>query len=123
MESDDLRTPLRRQLSAAVQEHHRPAVSALRSALAALDNAEAVRPGEDFQPEVSQHIAGGVAGVGAAEVERRVLDVESQRALVRAEIESSLTAAMTYQQHGQRTRAAELRMGADVLAAVLNSTT
>jgi hypothetical protein len=64
-----------------------------------------------------------MAGVGAAEVERRVLDVESQRALVRAEIESSLTAAMTYQQHGQRTRAAELRMGADVLAAVLNSTT
>jgi uncharacterized protein len=123
MESDDLRTPLRRQLSAAVREHHRPAVSALRSALAALDNAEAVRPGEDFQPEVSQHIAGGVAGVGAAEVERRVLDVESQRALVRAEIESSLVAAMTYQQHGQRTRAAELRMGADVLAAVLNSTT
>jgi uncharacterized protein len=123
MESDDLRTPLRRQLSAAVREHHRPALSALRSALAALDNAEAVRPGEDFQPEVSQHIAGGVAGVGAAEVERRVLDVESQRALVRAEIESSLTAAMTYQQHGQRTRAAELRMGADVLAAVLNSTT
>jgi hypothetical protein len=98
-------------------------VSALRNALAALDNAEAVRPGEDFQPEVSQPIAGGVAGVGAAEVERRVLDVESQRALVRAEIESSLAAAMTYQQHGQRTRAAELRMGADVLAAVLNSTT
>jgi regulator of protease activity HflC (stomatin/prohibitin superfamily) len=123
MESDDLRTPLRRQLSAAVREHDRPAVSALRSALAALDNAEAVRPGEDLQPEVSQHIAGGMAGVGAAEVERRVLDVESQRALVRAEIESSLTAAMTYQQHGQRTRAAELRMGADVLAAVLNSTT
>ncbi|MCE3275997.1 MAG: yqey-like family protein [Propionibacteriaceae bacterium] len=123
MESDDLRTPLRRQLSAAVREHDRPAVSALRNALAALDNAEAVRPGEDFQPEVSQHIAGGVAGVGAAEVERRVLDVESQRALVRAEIESSLTAAMTYQQHGRRTRAAELRMGADVLAAVLNSTT
>ena len=123
MESDDLRTHLRRQLSAAVREDDRPAVSALRSALAALDNAEAVRPGEDFQPEVSQHVAGGVAGVGAAEVERRVLDVESQRALVRAEIESSLTAAMTYQQHGQRTRAAELRMGADVLAAALNSTT
>ena len=123
MESDDLRTPLRRQLSAAVREHDRPAVSALRSALAVLDNAEAVRPGADFQPEVSQHVAGGVAGVGAAEVELRVLDVESQRALVRAEIESSLTAATTYQQHGQSTRAAALRMGADVLAAVLNSTT
>jgi hypothetical protein len=64
-----------------------------------------------------------VAGVGAAEVERRVLDVESQRAVVRAEIESSLTAATTYEQHGLSPRAAELRMGADVLAAVLSSIT
>jgi hypothetical protein len=63
MESDDLRIPLRLQLSAAVREHDRPAVSALRSALAALDNAEAVRPGEDFQPEVNQYVAGGVVGV------------------------------------------------------------
>ena len=123
MESDDLRTHLRRQLSTAVREQDRPAVSALRSALAALDNAEAVQPGEGFQPEVSQHVAGGVAGLGAAEVERQVLDAESQRAIVKAEIESRLTAAMTYEQHGQSARAAELRLGADVLAAVLDSTT
>jgi hypothetical protein len=64
-----------------------------------------------------------VAGLGAAEVERRVLDVESQRAIVREEIESRLTAAKTYQQHGQSARAAELRLGADVLLAVLDSTT
>jgi uncharacterized protein len=123
MESDDLRTHLRRQLSTAVREHDRPAVSALRSALAALDNAEAVQPSEGFEPEVSQHVAGGVAGLGAAEVERRVLDVESQRAIVREEIESRLTAATTYQQHGQIARAAELRLGANVLLAVLHSTT
>ena len=123
MHSDDLRTQLRRQLSVAVRENKRPAVSALRSALAALDNAEAIPPGEDPQPEVSQYVAGGVGGVGAAEVQRRVLDVESQRAIVRAEIESSRTAATTYEQLGQSTRAADLRLGADVLAAVLNSTT
>ncbi len=123
MESDDLRTRLRRQLSTAVREQDRPAVSALRSALAALDNAEAVQPGEGFQPEVSQHVAGGVAGLGAAEVERQVLDAESQRAIVKAEIESTLTAATTYEQHGQSARAAELRLGAEVLAAVLDSTT
>ena len=123
MESEDLRTQLRRQLSTAVREHDRPAVSALRSAMAALDNAEAVQPGEGFQPEVSQHVAGGVAGLGAAEVERQVLDAESQRAIVKAEIESRLTAATTYEQHGQSARAAELRLGADVLAAVLDSTT
>ena len=79
MESDDLRTHLRRQLSAAVREHDRPAVSALRSALAALDNAEAVQPGEDIQPEVSQHVAGGVVGVGAAEVERDGCSMSSRR--------------------------------------------
>jgi uncharacterized protein len=123
MESDDLRTHLRRHLNTAVREHDPPAVSALRSALAALDNAEAVQPSEGFEPEVSQHVAGGVAGLGAAEVERRVLDVESQRAIVREEIESRLTAATTYQQHGQGARAAELRLGANVLLAVLDSTT
>jgi uncharacterized protein len=123
MESDDLRTHLRRQLSTAVREQDRPAVSALRSALAALDNAEAAQPSEPFQPEVSQHVAGGVAGLGAAEVERRVLDVESQRAIVKAEIESRLAAATTYEQHGQSPRAAELRLGADVLLAVLDSAT
>ena len=86
-------------------------------------NAEAVPLDEDFQPEVSQHVAGGVAGLGAAEVERQVLDAESQRAIVKAEIESTLTAATTYEQHGQSARAAELRLGAEVLAAVLDSTT
>jgi uncharacterized protein len=114
---------LRRHLSTAVREHDRPATSALRSAMAALDNAEAVQLSEGFQPEASQHVAGGVAGLGAAEMERRVLDAESQRAIVRAEIESRLTAATTYEQHGQSARAAELRLGADVLLAVLDSTT
>jgi uncharacterized protein len=123
MESDDLRTHLRRHLSTALREHDRPAVSALRSALAALDNAEAVQPSEGSKPEVSQHVAGGVAGLGAAEVERRVLDVESQKAIVSAEIDSRLTAATTYEQHGQSARAAELRLGADVLLAALASTT
>ena len=79
MESDDLRTRLRRRLSSALRDQDRPAVSALRSALAALDNAEAVQPAEGFRPEASEYFAGGVAGLGAAEVERRVLDAESQR--------------------------------------------
>jgi uncharacterized protein YqeY len=122
MESDDLRARLRRRLSGALRDQDRPAVSALRSALAALDNAEAVQPAEGFRPEASEHFAGGVAGLGAAEVERRVLDAESQRRIVKAEIEARLTAAATYEQHGQNARAAELRLGVDVLLAVLGST-
>ena len=122
MESDDLRTRLRRRLSSALRDQDRPAVSALRSALAALDNAEAVQPAEGFRPEASEYIAGGVAGLGAAEVERRVLDAESQRAIVKAEIEARLTAAATYEQHGQNSRAAELHLGVEVLLAALGST-
>jgi uncharacterized protein len=91
--------------------------------MAALDNAEAVQLSEGSKPEVSQHVAGSVAGLGAAEAERRVLDVETQRAIVKAEIDSRLTAATTYEQHGQSARAAELRWGADVLLAALASTT
>ncbi len=122
MESDDLRTHLRRRLSGALQDQDRPAVSALRSALAALDNAEAVQPAEDFRPEASEHFAGGVTGLGAADVERRVLDAESQRRIVKAEIEARLAAAATYEQHGHNARGAELRLGAEVLLAVLGST-
>jgi uncharacterized protein YqeY len=122
MESDDLRARLRRRLSGALRDHDRLAVSALRSALAALDNAEAVQPAEGLRPEASEHFAGGMAGLGAAEVERRVLDAESQRRIVKAEIEARLTAAATYEQHGQNTRAAELRLGVEVLLAVLGST-
>jgi hypothetical protein len=66
-------------------------------------------------------VAGGVVGLGAAEAERRVLDAESQRAIVEAEVESRLAAAATYEQHGQSSRAADLRVSADVLLAVLEA--
>jgi uncharacterized protein len=118
---DDLRPRLRRQLKAAVRNRDRIAVSALRDGIAALDNAEAVEPGQDVPTQGSEHVAGGEVGLGAAEVERRILDPESQRSIVRAEIEARLAAATTYEQHGQGVRAAELRLGADALLAVLES--
>jgi uncharacterized protein len=118
---DDLRPRLRRQLKAAVRNRDRIAVSALRDGIAALDNAEAVEPGQHVPTQGSEHVAGGEVGLGAAEVERRILDPESQRSIVRAEIEARLAAATTYEQHGQGVRAAELRLGADALLAVLES--
>jgi uncharacterized protein YqeY len=44
--ADDLRDRLRQALPAAMKAHDRPAVTALRSALAAIDNAEAFDPDE-----------------------------------------------------------------------------
>jgi uncharacterized protein len=121
MSSDDLRRHLRQQLSRAVRERDRVAVGALREAIAALDNAEAVEPDQDAVTPSSEYVAGGVVGVGAAEAQRRVLGSESQRAIVRADIEARLAAAATYEQHGHSARASELRAGADVLLAVLDT--
>jgi uncharacterized protein len=118
---DDLRSRLRRQLSTAVRDRDRIAVNALRDAIAALDNAEAVEPGQDVPTQGREHVAGGVVGLGAAEVERRILDPESQRSILSAEIEARLADATTYEEHGQRARAAALRLGADALLAVLKS--
>ena len=117
---DDLRAHLRRQLHAAVRSRDHIAVGALRDAIAALDNAEAVEPGETGTT-VSEFVAGGAVGLGAAEAERRVLDAEAQRAIVKAEVESRLAAAVTYKEHGQSSRAADLRVSADVLLAALEA--
>ena len=76
-------------------------VAALREAIAALDNAEAIPPDGDLKAEAGEYVAGGVVGLGAAEAERRILDAEEQRAIVRAVIEMRLAAASTYDEHGQ----------------------
>ena len=116
---DDLRSQFRRHLGAAVRDRDRVAVAALREAIAALDNAEAILPDGELQAGSSEYVAGGVVGLGAAEAERRILDAGEQRAIVRAVIEMRLTAASTYDEHGQGARASELRSGAEILIAIL----
>ena len=60
---DDLRSQLRRHLGAAVRDRDRIAVAALREAIAALDNAEAILPDGDLQAGSSEYVAGGVVGL------------------------------------------------------------
>jgi uncharacterized protein YqeY len=121
MRSGDLRTRLREQLSAAVRDRDSIAVAALRDAIAALDNAEAMEPGAELWAASTEYLAGGVVGLGAGEVERRVLDTEAQRAIVNSEIEGRLAAAAAYEQHGHSSRANDLRVSVEVLLAVLNA--
>jgi uncharacterized protein YqeY len=96
----------------------RSATSAIRSALAAIDNAEAVdvsvAPRE--QPGV---IAGGVAGLGAGEVARRTLTDDEARAIVRAAISERETAAAEYDAHRRFDEASRLRAEAAALVEVL----
>ena len=54
---DDLRPLLRRHLGAAVRHRDRIAVAALREAIAALDNAEAIPPDGDPKAEASEYLS------------------------------------------------------------------
>ena len=96
------------------------AASALRSALGAIGNAEAVRPGpEPATAAGSEHFAGAVAGLGAGEAERRGLGEAEVAGIVRTEIAERLAAAGEYERGGYAGRAGRLRREAAVLTSAL----
>jgi uncharacterized protein YqeY len=95
-------------------------VSALRSALAAIENAEAVDMPANSSPATNNsHFAGSVSGLGNADVERRVLGEGEQERLVRAEAEERQSVALDLERAGRHQRAARLRAEADVLLGYL----
>lgn len=81
-----LRDDLHAELTAALRRRDPAVARALRTALAAIANAEALpappHAGAIDSAEGSEHIAGATAGLGATEAERIALTEEQQRALV-----------------------------------------
>jgi uncharacterized protein YqeY len=112
-----LQTRLRAALPPALKARDRVAVAALRSALAAIDNAQAVEAPP--APRSGGVVAGAVAGLGAGEAPRRDLEESEIDAIVRAEVADRLAAAAHYEQAGRVDAAARLTAEADVLAALL----
>lgn len=111
---------LRRALREALKSRDMIAVSALRSALGAIDNASAVPVGHAPQTSAtSPYIAGAAAGLGAAETARRVLSDEEASAIVRAEVAERQAAARDYERAGHTDQAGRLRREADVLTSML----
>lgn len=116
-----LRQRMRAALTSAMKARDQVRVRTLRSALGALDNAEAVDLAAAPPPGVSSgHIAGGVAGLGAAEVARQALDADRVAEMVRAEVNHRRQAADEYERAGATERARELRDEADVLSSFLD---
>jgi len=112
------RTRLRDALLAARKARDSVRVSALRSALSAIDNAET--PDDvDIAAPASGTVAGAVVGLGAAEVARRELSDAQIRALVRTEVDERLTAAEDVAAGGHNERATTLRAEAAVLTGLL----
>lgn len=107
-----LRERLRTRLTAAMRAKDRTAVRALRSAMSAIDNAEAA-------PLDDHHRAGAVEasslGAGSAEVARLHLSEEEVAAVVRREVDDRLSAADEVERGGRLEAAAELRAEAEVL--------
>lgn len=123
MTDSGVRDRLRTALRAAMRARDAVAVSVLRGALSALDNAEAVPTDVPDAPAVASHprIAGTAAGLGAAEVERRVLTADEERDVVLAEIDERLAAASQFDLGGHPERAVRLRHEAEVLTACLQA--
>jgi uncharacterized protein YqeY len=119
---NDIRTRLRRALREAMRDRDASAVSALRSALSAIGNAEAVDRGPARPAGASSaHFAGTVAGLGAGEAERRTLTEAEAIAIVRAEVTERHAAALEYERSGHAEAAAGLRRGTECLLLALEA--
>ncbi|MGH3812657.1 MAG: GatB/YqeY domain-containing protein [Pseudonocardiaceae bacterium] len=117
-----VRDRLRAALPEAMKARDSVAVAALRSALGAIDNAEAVDAGRAPQPGAGHaRLAGTVSGLGAAEVARRSLSAAEMDDVVRAEVVERHTAARDYERAGHRAHAERLRGEAAVLSSCLDS--
>ncbi|GAA1201083.1 GatB/YqeY domain-containing protein [Prauserella alba] len=111
----ELRTTMRAALKDAMKSKDKAATSALRSALGALDNAEAVPAGA--APDTgSDNVAGAVPGVGTADVARKELTADDVTGIVRAAVDERRANAADYDRLGQHDAAETVRYEATVLA-------
>lgn len=105
-----LRERAKADLPKAIKARQRHAVVALRSILAAIDNAEAVEP-----------LSGPVPLVGRSDdVPRKELSETQIREIVRMEADERRSAVAAYERLGQQAEAARLRAEIAVIDSYLN---
>jgi uncharacterized protein YqeY len=116
-----LHARLQLALRDAIKAHDAIAISALRSALSAIGNAEAVDQASAPRAGVAEHFAGSFTGLAAAEVRPRPVRPAELDGIVRTEIAERQLAAGEYERLGQADRAARLRHEASVLLSALST--
>jgi uncharacterized protein len=111
-----LRADLRAELARAIKARDAVAATALRSALAAVENAEAVDAARVPKAGTGDaRVARSLAGLGAGEAERRALTAAEVEAIVRAEVTDRQAAAREYRRLGRPDQADRLLAEAGVL--------
>ncbi|GHH59809.1 hypothetical protein GCM10018781_03680 [Kitasatospora indigofera] len=115
-----LRLRMRQALPEAMRARDKAAVSALRTALAAVDNAEAVPV--DEAATRGRALEHSPVGAGATEAARRELTESDVVAVVRAEAAERLAAAAGLTEPAHADRVARLRAEARVLLHLLDGT-
>ena len=118
--AEALKQQLRLDLAAALKARRGDEVRALRALLAAIDNAEAVEgpslSSSSSPPASNEHVAGSVAGVGAAEAARRTLSASDLERIMEAEVTELVGQADRFAEIGRADDAARLRVEEGVLA-------
>ena len=114
-----LPTRLRAALTEAMSSRDVTAVAAIRSALGAIGNAEAVAGPAQAARTSSRYVAGAVSGLGRAEATRKHLSEPEIRQVVADEIAEREAAAAQFDTFGQAGQAERLRREALVLTEIL----
>ncbi len=115
-----LKDALRRDLTAAMKKRDRGTAAVLRTALAALDNVEAVTVPANGQVAAGAYVAGASSGVGSTEAKRRIVTGGQAREILRSLIAEQAGEADRYDTLGQATAAQRLRTQASVLGQYLS---
>ncbi len=123
MTTSNVRPELKTRLTSAMRERDRAVASAIRSALAALDNAEAVPIASVAGPAegASEHVATAHVGVGSSDAPRRELSDTEERDVLSDEVAELRSAAQELESHGSNDRAEDLRRAAHVIAEALDT--
>jgi uncharacterized protein YqeY len=117
--AQEIRAGLRRGLTAALKARDADAVAALRTAIATIDNAEAVPAPDARTRTASVHVAGAGGGIGSTEAARRQLSAGEVRDILNGQVAEHAGEADRYDALGQADAAERLRRQARTLDAYL----
>jgi uncharacterized protein YqeY len=117
-----LRAALQNRLEVAMRTDDRPTTGVMRSVLAALQNAEAVRvEPPDTLVSLSEHVAGAAVGLGAGEAQRHWLSPAEERSVVEREVAELRLSSAAFDEAGRHDKSAELLTAAERVEEVLEA--